>query len=295
MDCKDIYFTYLKNEKKVSENTLSSYTNDINGFEEYVLRFSVNLENVTKTHVLGYVMEMQSMGKSSSTMTRKIASLRSFYGFLLKKQIVNENPAENVKNYSTEAKMPEILTGAEVEILLSQPQEDTLLGKRDRALLSVLYATGMRVSELISLDVENVNTDIGFVNCISKGKMRVIPIYAEAVKALKVYVDKVRPLLLEGESSALFINRNGTRLSRQGFWKLIKTYKKSAKITKEITPHTLRHSFAVHLLENGADMKSIQEMLGHSHISSMQIYNKILKQRITDVYYNSHPNAKKLI
>ena len=295
MDCKDIYFTYLKNEKKVSENTLSSYTNDINGFEEYVLRFSVNLENVTKTHVLGYVMEMQSMGKSSSTMTRKIASLRSFYGFLLKKQIVNENPAENVKNYSTEAKMPEILTGAEVEILLSQPQEDTLLGKRDRALLSVLYATGMRVSELISLDVENVNTDIGFVNCISKGKMRVIPIYAEAVKALKVYVDKVRPLLLEGESSALFINRNGTRLSRQGFWKLIKTYKKSAKITKEITPHTLRHSFAVHLLENGADMKSIQEMLGHSHISSMQIYNKILKQRITDVYYNSHPKAKKLI
>lgn len=293
MECKEKYFTYLKNEKKVSENTLISYRNDINRFEEFLSESVCGLENVNKTNVLNYVMKMQEMGKSSSTVMRKLATLRSFYGFLLNRKMIDENPAENVRNYSVESKTPEILSGEEVEILLSQPDEETLLGKRDRALLSVLYATGMRVTELIGLDVENVNVDIGFLNCINKGKTRVIPIYTEAAQALKIYVEKVRPLMTTESGGALFLNRNGTRLSRQGFWKLIKTYKDSAKITKNITPHTLRHSFAIHLLENGADMKSLQEMLGHSHISSMQVYNKILKQRITNVYYNSHPKAKK--
>ncbi|MBE7012124.1 MAG: tyrosine recombinase XerD [Ruminococcaceae bacterium] len=295
MDCKEIYLTYLKNEKKVSENTFSSYSNDITGFEEYLNGISCSLKDATKTNLLNYMLEMQSNGKSSSTIARKLASLRSFYGFLCDRKIIDENPAQNVRNYTSESKTPEILTGTEVEVLLSQPDEDSLLGRRDRALLEVLYATGMRVTELISLDVENVNVEIGFINCESKGKKRVIPIYAEAAKALKYYVEKVRPLMFDGKGGPLFLNRNGTRLSRQGFWKLLKTYKNSAKITKEITPHTLRHSFAVHLLENGADMKSIQEMLGHSHISSMQVYNKILKQKITNVYYNSHPKAKKSI
>lgn len=294
-DCKNLYFTHLKDEKKVSDNTLNSYMNDILRFEEYLKESSCNIINATKTNVLNYVMEMQSAGKSSSTIMRKLASLRSFYTYLFNKRIITENPSENVKTYSNDTKTPEILTGPEVEILLSQPDENTVLGKRDKALLEILYATGMRVTELISLDVENVNTDIGFINCTSKGKTRVIPIYTDAAKALKTYVNKARPLMTESKNGPLFLNRNGTRLSRQGFWKLIKSYKESAKITKEITPHTLRHSFAVHLLENGADLKSIQEILGHSHLSSMQVYNKIMKQKIKNVYYNTHPKAKKEI
>lgn len=289
-DCKELYFTYLKNEKKVSENTFLSYKNDIESFEEYL---NGGLKDANKTNVLSYVMELQNEGKSSATIRRRLASLHSFYGYLCKKCIIDDNPSENVKNYSEESAPPEILTEAEVKILLSQPKENTLLGRRDKALLEILYATGMRVTELISLDVENVNAEIGYISCENKGKTRVIPIYTDAAKALKYYISKVRPLMTDEKSGALFLNRNGTRLSRQGFWKLIKTYKESAKITKEITPHTLRHSFAVHLLEHGADIKSMQEMLGHSHISSMQVYNRIMKQRIKNVYYNAHPKARK--
>ena len=289
-DCKEIYFTYLKNEKKVSENTFLSYKNDIESFEGYL---NGNLADANKTNVLSYIMELQNEGKSSATIRRRLASLHSFYGYLCKKRIISENPSENVRNYSNESTPPEILTEAEVKILLSQPKENTLLGRRDKALLEILYATGMRVTELISLDVENVNAEIGYITCESKGKTRVIPIYTDAAKALKHYVSKVRPLMTDEKTGPLFLNRNGTRLSRQGFWKLIKTYKENAKITKEITPHTLRHSFAVHLLEHGADIKSMQEMLGHSHISSMQVYNRIMKQRIKNVYYNAHPKAQK--
>ncbi len=168
-----------------------------------------------------------------------------------------------------------------------------MLGCRDKALLELLYATGMRATEIIDLDVENVNAEVGYINCCHGGKTRVVPIYSDAAKALKVYLSKARPRLTQDKGGALFLNYNGNRLSRQGFWKIIKGYKESAKIVKEITPQTLRHSFAVHLLENGADIKSLQEMLGHSDISSTQIYSRVLKQRLQNVYYNSHPRAKK--
>ncbi len=291
-DCKEIYFSYLKTKKKVSNNTLSSYKNDILRFEEFLRQFSVDLIKATKTNVLDFVMSMQEKGQSSATLMRKLASIRSFYGFLIKEKLIESNPAENIKNFKSDSKIPEILTGPEVEILLSQPNEKTLLGHRDKALLELLYATGMRVTELINLNIEDVNIEIGYISCKNKGKTRVIPIYSDAAKALKNYMVKARPLMTSVDDVTLFVNRNGTRLSRQGFWKIIKGYKESAKITKDITPHTLRHSFAVHLLENGADIKSIQEMLGHSNLSSMQVYNKIVNQKIKNVYYNAHPKAK---
>lgn len=287
------YFNYLKTEKKVSENTLTSYKTDISKFEVYLKDTEKELENATKTDVLSYVMKLNESGAASSTVARSLATLRSFYGFLVRARIIEVDPTENVKNGKTERKIPEILTGMEVEILLSQPKENDVLGIRDKAILEILYATGMRATEIIELDVENVNAEVGYINCMRGGRSRVIPIYAEAAKALKNYMTKSRPQLIEDKGGALFLNYNGTRLSRQGFWKIIKGYKKSAKIVKEITPQTLRHSFAVHLLENGADLKSLQEILGHSDISSTRIYSSILKKRLSEVYYNTHPKAKK--
>lgn len=290
-DCKEVYFNYLKTEKGASQSTCSSYKNDISSFEAYLGAKSKKLENAEKEDVADYVAMLKKTGKSASTVMRRMASIRSFYELMLQKGVVSENPAKSVKNYTGETKIPEILTESETEILLSMPDVTTVLGMRDKALIEILYATGMRVSELIGLDIENVNTEIGFITCKGKEKTRVIPIYSEAAASLKIYISKARPKLTDIKTGPLFLNRNGTRLSRQGFWKLIKTYKESAKITKEITPHTLRHSFAVHLLENGADLKSIQEMLGHSHMSSMRMYNRIMKQRIKNVYYNTHPKA----
>ncbi len=293
MDIIEKYFEYLKNEKKVSHNTFSSYKIDINKFIAYINSIGVSLEKVNKTEVLTYLMELSQSGISSSTVARSLAALRSFYGYLMNNRIIEQNPTDNIKGYKPERKLPEILTSMEVEILLNQPKENDLLGCRDKALLEILYATGMRVTEIIELDVENVNIEVGYINCCHGGKNRVIPIYADAAKVLKVYLSKVRPLLTDGKDGALFLNYNGKRLSRQGFWKIIKGYKESAKIVKEITPQTLRHSFAVHLLENGADLKSLQEMLGHNDISSTQIYSRIVKQRLKDVYYSSHPKAIK--
>lgn len=291
-ETKDKYLDYLLNEKKVSENTFLSYKRDVLKFEKYLSKRSVKLEEATKTDVLAYVMNLQENNVSATTVSRNLASLRSFYLYLLKNRFIDKDPTENVKNYKTERKLPEILTGAEVEILLSQPNEEDVLGCRDKAILELLYATGMRTAEIIELDVENVNVEVGYINCIHGGKNRVIPIYAEAAKAVKNYLGKGRPRLAKSNETALFLNYEGTRLSRQGFWKIIKQYAKKAKIVKPITPHTLRHSFAVHLLENGADLRSLQEMLGHSSISSTQLYSRIMKQRLKNVYFSAHPKAK---
>lgn len=286
------YFNYLKNEKKVSENTFASYKRDITKYISYLDGKSITVSGATKTDILSYIMDIQERGASVSTISRSLASLRSLYGYMVRNRLTDKNPMENIKNYRAERKLPEILTGPEVEILLSQPKDNDLLGYRDKALLELLYATGMRVTELIELDVENVNTEVGYINCIHNGKARVIPIYADAARALKNYLTKARPFMTNDKNGALFLNYSGTRLSRQGFWKIIKHYKEQARITKDFTPHTLRHSFAVHLLENGADLKSLQEMLGHSDISSTQIYTKIVKQRLKNVYNNTHPKAK---
>ena len=239
-----------------------------------------------------YASALTKRGKSPATVTRSVASIKSFYSCMVNKGLVDQNPAKGVSAAKVERKLPQVLTGKEVELFLEQPECTDLKGYRDRAMLELLYATGIRVSELIELNVSDLNLPGGVLRCFSKGRARIIPLYPTAVRALGEYVNNVRPQLVDavGET-ALFVNMNGERMSRQGFWKLIKYYQEKAGIQKDITPHTLRHSFAAHLLENGADLRSIQEMLGHADISSTQIYSKLINQKIKDVYKKAHPRA----
>ena len=210
----------------------------------------------------------------------------------MSKGLADQNPAKGVAPAKVERKLPQVLTGKEVELFLEQPECTDLKGYRDRAMLELLYATGIRVSELIALDLSDLNLPGGVLKCRSKGKERMIPLYPAAIRALQEYVHNIRPQLVEDpDEPALFVNMSGERMSRQGFWKLIKYYQEKAGIQKDITPHTLRHSFAAHLLENGADLRSIQEMLGHADISSTQIYSRLLNQKLKDVYQKAHPRA----
>lgn len=288
------YESYLKTEKKASENTLSSYLRDIRQFAEYCTREGLTLIRVRQQEVEGYLRYLSIRGKSVSTVTRAAASLKSFYNYLVRNGEVAVNPARGVAPARVERKLPQILTSKEVELFLEQPERIDPKGCRDHAMLELLYATGIRVSELIDLDLDDLNLSGGFLRCAGKGKgkERIIPLYPAAIRALSEYLKNVRPQLLESpEESALFVNMTGKRMSRQGFWKIIKYYQEKAGIQKEITPHTLRHSFAAHLLENGADLRSIQEMLGHADISSTQIYAQLVSQKLKDVYIKSHPRA----
>ena len=287
------YEDYLALEKHASQNTLSSYMRDLHQFEAYLTEFSpMPLPQVTQEVISAYVAWMGGKGKSAATITRSIASIKSFYTYLQLCGEVDVNPAKGVAAVKVEHKFPEILTGKEVELFLDQPQCVDAKGYRDHAMLELLYATGIRVSELIGLDVGDVNLAGGFIRCRSKTRERIIPLYPAAVKALAHYIREVRPqLLADPEEEALFVNMNGERMSRQGFWKIVKHYQETAGISKDITPHTLRHSFAVHLLENGADLRSIQEMLGHADISSTQIYTHVVKKHLKDVYQKAHPRA----
>jgi integrase/recombinase XerD len=224
--------------------------------------------------------------------TRSVASLKSFYQYLFSRELIDQNPAKGIASAKVERKLPQVLTSKEVELFLKQPECTDSKGYRDRAMLELLYATGIRVSELISLDIDDLNLPGGILKCRSKGKERMIPLYPAAIRALREYVYKIRPQLVDDpEETALFVNMSGERMTRQGFWKLIKYYQEKAGIEKDITPHTLRHSFAAHLLENGADLRSIQEMLGHADISSTQIYSKLVNQKLKDVYRKAHPRA----
>ena len=235
---------------------------------------------------------LSAKGKSVSTVTRSLASLKSFYTYLLGAGRVEVNPAKGLAPAKVERKLPQILTSKEVELFLEQPDPSDAKGCRDRAMLELLYATGIRVSELIGLDLDHLNLSAGFIRCASRGRERIIPLYPAAVRALQDYVEHVRPQMIERpDEKALFVNMNGERMSRQGFWKIIKHYQEKAGIRKDITPHTLRHSFAAHLLENGADLRSIQEMLGHADISSTQIYAQLVNQKLKDVYNKAHPRA----
>jgi integrase/recombinase XerD len=287
------YESYLANEKQASQNTLSSYMRDLRQFSEWLTEHDApELRKVDQGTVTQYVEWMTGKGKSAATVTRSIASIKSFYIYLQSKGEVKSNPAKGVATQKVERKFPEILTSHEVELFLEQPQCVDAKGFRDHAMLELLYATGIRVSELISLNEKDVSLSAGFIRCESKGKERIIPIYPAAVKALSDYMKDIRPqLIADPEETALFVNMNGERMSRQGFWKIVKHYQETAQINKEITPHTLRHSFAVHLLENGADLRSIQEMLGHADISSTQIYTHVVKKQLKDVYQRAHPRA----
>jgi len=286
------YGAYLTNEKHASQNTISSYLRDVTQFSEYLDSHDCAIRDADSEIVQGYMNWMLGRGKSAASVTRFLASVKSFYNFLLANGDVKENPTRGVAAAKVERKYPEILTSKEVELFLEQPQCVDAKGFRDHAMLELLYATGIRVSELISLNVTDLNLAAGFIRCASRGKERIIPLYHTAIKALTDYVRTIRPqLIADTEEAALFVNMNGERMSRQGFWKIIKYYQEKTGIQKEITPHTLRHSFAVHLLENGADLRSIQEMLGHADISSTQIYTHVVKKQLKDVYQKAHPRA----
>ena len=287
-----VYEDYLKTEKRASANTVSSYLRDVGQFMAAMAAKDLSVRQVEHRDVEAYVQELGRRGKSAATVTRCIASIKSFFACMTALGLADENPARGVTAAKVERKLPQILTGKEVELFLEQPDCTDLKGFRDRAMLELLYATGIRVSELIGLDVKDLNLPGGVLHCASKGKERMIPLYPAAVRALSEYLAQVRPQLVESEEErALFVNMNGERMSRQGFWKLIKHYQEKAGIQKEITPHTLRHSFAAHLLENGADLRSIQEMLGHADISSTQVYSRLLNQKLKNVYNRAHPRA----
>ncbi len=292
MDNLDLYERYLAEEKKASPNTLSSYLRDVNQFRRWLEGEGLSEEQAVQADVEAYTKALSAKGKSVATVTRSLASLKSFYAFLQREGRVEANPAKGIAPAKVERKLPQILTSKEVELFLEQPDAADAKGCRDKAMLELLYATGIRVSELIGLDLEHLNLSAGFVRCPGRGKERIIPLYQAAVRALGDYVLHVRPQMLERpDEQALFVNMSGERMSRQGFWKIIKHYQEKAGICKDITPHTLRHSFAAHLLENGADLRSIHEMLGHADISSTQIYTQLVSSKLKHVYNKAHPRA----
>lgn len=292
MDLLVAYQHFLTEEKGSSENTVSSYVRDISQYLHWLTSESISSEGATQSDVDRYTKYLLSLGKSNATVTRSLASLKSFYAYLQREGIVPANPAKGLSLEKVERKLPQILTSKEVELFLEQPDPRDAKGCRDKAMLELLYATGIRVSELINLNLEHLNLSAGFLRCANRKKERVIPLYSTAVRALADYIEHVRPQLIEQpDERALFVNMNGSRMSRQGFWKIIKHYQDLAGIQKEITPHTLRHSFAAHLLENGADLHSIQEMLGHADISSTQVYTRVINPKLKDVYNKAHPRT----
>ena len=288
----DKYEEYLTSVKHASGNTVASYMRDLNQFSSYLCEVNTEFGQVVSDIVCAYVDHLHDKGKSIATISRSLASLKSFFAFTISQGWCEENPVSNIHLEKAEKKLPQILTGKEVELLLDQPKCTDLKGYRDKAMLELLYATGIRVSELINLDVDDVNILGSFIKCASGGKMRIIPLYPAAIKALNDYIESARPkMIADIRETSLFVNISGERMSRQGFWKIIKHYQEKAQINKDITPHTLRHSFAAHLLENGADLRSIQEMLGHSDISSTQVYAQLVKQNLKSVYNKYHPRA----
>lgn len=287
------YTSFMTDIRHKSLNTVESYKRDVTQYISYLDGTGVtDISSTTKTTVLSYLLYLQKEGRASSTVSRTLASLRSYYLFMMQNGVVKSNPTSNLEAPHVEKKIPKILSGEEVELLLEQPKNCDNKGIRDKAMLELLYATGIRVSELINLDVSDVNVPMSFVRCKGGKKERIIPMGHQAKDALENYINNVRKYMVKDENeTALFVNCSGARLSRQGFWKLIKYYQHIAGIETDITPHTLRHSFAAHLIENGADLHSIQEMMGHADISSTQVYSRMMNSKIKDVYAKAHPRA----
>lgn len=287
------YSVYLRTQKCVSESTFQSYQRDLKQFLLYLQENKIaDLSAITVEKLEQYLEDLREKGRSCATLSRFTASIRGYFQFLYLERVIPENPAMFLHVHRAKRCLPEILTSAEVDLLFAQPVCDNFKGYRDKAMLELLYATGIRVSELIALNIKDINLGIRVLFCCKDEKKRVIPIYQEAADAVANYIMKARAILRATQNeAALFVNSGGRRLSRQGFWKIVKEYAAQAGIQKRITPHTLRHSFAAHLLENGADLKSIQEMLGHSDISSTQIYEQIVGDRCRLVYNKCHPKA----
>ena len=293
LDLIQAYENYLTKVKQASKNTIFSYMRDIRQFSVWLKdEEGLDLLDVTQLNMNTYMQYLDGEGKSAATKSRCVASLKNFYVYLISSGFLEKNPVTDIHIDRGEKKLPQILNGREIELLLAQPVCVDAKGYRDKAMLEVMYATGIRVSELIDLDIDDVNLDLGIIKCSSAKKTRAIPLYPAALRALNVYIRDVRQSMLAApDESALFVNVNGSRMSRQGFWKILKHYQATAHIEKEITPHTLRHSFAVHLLENGADIGSLQELMGHCDISSTQMYTQMINQKLKSVYEKCHPKA----
>jgi len=285
---------YLTDVKKSSANTLEAYMRDINQFFSYcTMNGTKDISRVNEDFLHKYIDYLTFLGKSEATKSRILASIRCFFRFLISINVVNKNPVDNIKMKKHERKMPGILDANEILLLLSQPKGDDLKSIRDRAMIELLYATGIKVSEIIALKVSDVNLQLGLLHLGDERHERIIPIYPTAIKHLSEYINDARPAVVQPQTGdRLFTNMNGMPISRQGFWKVIKHYADLANIKKEITPHTLRHSFAAHLLENGAQLKDIKEMLGHSDISSTQVYAQFVKNKYALSYSKFHPLAK---
>lgn len=290
LDLIHAYENYLVKVKQASVNTVSSYLRDIRQFDSWL---GGSVLEASQQNISAYLTYLQEQGKSGATVSRSLASLKNFYAYAVSSGFLDASPVSGQIHVDRgERRLPQILTGREVELLLSQPSAVDFKGVRDKAMLEVMYATGIRVSELIDLNVDDVNQDMGVIRCASAKKTRVIPLYPAAQKALSVYLSEVRSLIATNPAErALFVNIGGSRMSRQGFWKLLKHYQAKAGIEKDITPHTLRHSFAVHLLENGADISALQELMGHSDISSTQLYTSLIDKKVKAVYEKCHPKA----
>lgn len=290
----ELFKDYLTEFKKASDNTVESYMRDISQFSSYCADCEISdLSKVNAGDLQNYANHLSACGKSDSTVSRITASLRCYYRFLVKEGIANNNPTDKLTAKKAEKKLPGILTSNEIVLLLSQANGTDFKSIRDKAMLELLYATGIKVSELIELNISDINLSIGILHLKKGEKERIIPIYPDAVRSLSNYIVNVRPaIVIEEDEERLFTNMSGHNLSRQGFWKIIKHYAATAGITKEITPNTLRHSFAAHLLENGAKLSDIKEMLGHSDISSTQVYARLMKSKYTSAYAKFHPLAK---
>lgn len=287
------FISYLHNIKKTSTNTELSYRRDLNKFGSFLQKRGIERpEDATEADLHAYMEYLEKEHFAAATVSRSVASLKAFYQYLYKEGRTENNVSECLKAPKIEKKMPEILSMDEVVRLLEQPDGDSPKEKRDKAMLELLYATGIRVTELIHLRLPDVNLPMGFVVCREENKERVIPFGSKAKAALSAYLGEVREsMLADSDSDILFVNCSGKPMSRQGFWKLIKSYARKAGILTDITPHTLRHSFAAHLVENGADLRSVQEMLGHSDISTTQIYAHLGNSHIREVYAKAHPRS----
>ncbi|SDC37987.1 integrase/recombinase XerD [Paenibacillus sp. UNCCL117] len=289
------FITFLTEERGLAPNTLDSYERDILQYLDYLEQAGVVAWRETgKASIAGYLHSLKQKGRASATLTRAVISIRGFYQFMVRVRRIDHDPSIHMETPKLEKRIPQVLSVQEVGKLLDAPQLASPNGFRDKVMLEVLYATGIRVSELISLDVDSVNPGLGFIRCMGKGKERIVPLGQIASGFVQTYVETVRARLLkqDKQETALFVSHLGTRMTRQGFWKIMKRYAREAGIDQEITPHTLRHSFAAHLIENGADLRSVQEMLGHADISSTQIYTQLTRSKMKDVYDRSHPRAR---
>ena len=293
LDLVRAYENYLSKVKNASANTIASYIRDIRQFSEWLrAECGVDVVEATQLNIGTYLSYLNEVGKSSATVSRCLASLKNFYSYVVSSGFLEQTPVVEIKVERGEKKPPSFLEKNEIDLLLAQPVCVDAKGYRDKAMLEVMYATGIRVTELIDLNLADVNLDLGVIKCVGIKKSRAIPLYPAAINALRTYVENYRShMLADPSDSALFVNVNGVRMSRQGFWKILKHYQETARIDKEITPHSLRHSFAVHLLKNGADIGSVQELMGHSDISSTQLYTNVISNNLKSVYDKFHPKA----